>query len=192
MQAKGPGFEPRSLHEFCFLCVLLFLYSTAYLPAIHATLLLLLTPTTARAGLGWAGLGWAGLAPSLLPPINCRSHRSPARIPAQIQVHARYACCLARPDAREQPDRAAAGRRASKAVMAAFNPKSDHNGIRTHNLSLRRRTPYPLGHAALLLGPSNPYIVLLARCTSVLSDGARGCVWLSHSHASSSCAPSRL
>jgi hypothetical protein len=44
----------------------------------------------------------------------------------------------------------------------------------------------------LLLGPSNPYIVLLARCTSVLSDGARGCVWLSHSHASSSCAPSRL
>jgi hypothetical protein len=26
----------------------------------------------------------------------------------------------------------------------------------------------------LLLGPSNPYIVLLARCTSVLSDGARG------------------
>jgi hypothetical protein len=47
--------------------VLLFLYSTAYLPAIYMLLyyyyLLLLLP-----GLGWAGPGWAGLG---WPPPCC-------------------------------------------------------------------------------------------------------------------------
>ena len=27
--------------------------------------------------------------------------------------------------------------------------KHDHDGIRTHNLPIRSRTPYPLGHAAI-------------------------------------------
>ena len=36
-------------------------------------------------------------------------------------------------------------------IVFMFLTKTDHDGTRTHNLPIRSRTPYPLGHAALPL-----------------------------------------
>ena len=34
-------------------------------------------------------------------------------------------------------------------IVKSLKSKHDHDGIRTHNLPIRSRTPYPLGHAAI-------------------------------------------
>ena len=34
-------------------------------------------------------------------------------------------------------------------IRLQYKTKADHHGDRTHNLPIRSRTPYPLGHAAL-------------------------------------------
>ena len=38
---------------------------------------------------------------------------------------------------------------------------NDHDGTRTHNLPIRSRTPYPLGHAAMQLASTKIYLNLL-------------------------------
>jgi hypothetical protein len=43
----------------------------------------------------------------------------------------------------------ARNRRRTRA-LTSIKKNSDHDGTRTHNLPLRRRAPYPLGHAVLL------------------------------------------
>ena len=46
-----------------------------------------------------------------------------------------------------------------KVVFACKRAKNSPDGTRTHNLLLRRETPYPLGHRTFSLHTRNPFLV---------------------------------